>query len=216
MPTAREGAPPVRENMVCSPTTSVNCCISAGVTGYPQDEMVAVAAVGSAPDNSGRAVDGEVDSRLKDAGCDHRHDSDKRFHEHRTIADQPRLPFLGDQLRSRSGGDQRMEAGNCAAGDCDECERKNLAGENRPGAVNKARQRRHCQRGPNRQYSQGEKKDRSEFDKSAQIIARRQEQPYGQNGSRKSIGDDHPRKMARVKSEQRRQPGRLEPHTGRQ
>jgi hypothetical protein len=46
MPTASEGAPPVRENIVCSPTIVVRCCISAGDTGYPQDDMVAVATIG--------------------------------------------------------------------------------------------------------------------------------------------------------------------------
>ena len=41
--------------------------------------------------------------------------------------------------------------------------------------------------------SKGEKKDRAEFDKCAQIIAGRQEQPYRQHGSGETVygeGDD--------------------------
>ena len=49
MPSASEGAPPVREKRVCSPTLRASVAISAAVTGKPQPEMVATAAAGVAP-----------------------------------------------------------------------------------------------------------------------------------------------------------------------
>ena len=49
MPSASEGAPPVRENSVCSPTFCASAAMSAAVTGKPQAEMVATAAAGVAP-----------------------------------------------------------------------------------------------------------------------------------------------------------------------
>ncbi len=49
MPTANAGAPPVRLNRVCSPTAWANACMSAAVTGNPQEEIVAVAAVAVCP-----------------------------------------------------------------------------------------------------------------------------------------------------------------------
>src|SRR5580765_1758129 len=49
IPSASEGAPPVRENSVCSPTFCASVVMSATVTGNPQPEMVATAAAGAAP-----------------------------------------------------------------------------------------------------------------------------------------------------------------------
>src|ERR1035438_9307152 len=49
IPSASEGAPPVRENSVCSPTLWASAAISPAVTGKPQLEMVATAAAGVAP-----------------------------------------------------------------------------------------------------------------------------------------------------------------------
>ena len=47
------------------------------------------------------------------------------------VADEPDLAFLLDHLRRRAGGDQRVESGQCAAGDRDEQEREEGAGEHR-------------------------------------------------------------------------------------
>src|SRR5664279_344816 len=46
---ASDGAPPVRENSVCSPTLCARAAMSPTVTGKPQAEMVATAACGVAP-----------------------------------------------------------------------------------------------------------------------------------------------------------------------
>ena len=67
-----------------------------------------------------------------------------------------------------------MKSGNCAAGNRDKSEGKNLAGEDRSRAVDKTRQCRHGQRRPDSQYSQGQEKDSSELYKSAQVVAGRQ------------------------------------------
>src|ERR1035437_8637816 len=49
IPSASEGAPPVRENSVCSPTLCASAAISPAVPGKPPLEMVATAASGVAP-----------------------------------------------------------------------------------------------------------------------------------------------------------------------
>src|SRR5262249_41605327 len=49
IPSARLGAPPVRENSVVSPTCCANAVISPTVTGNPQFEIVWTAAAGVAP-----------------------------------------------------------------------------------------------------------------------------------------------------------------------
>jgi hypothetical protein len=49
MPTASEGAPPVRASRLFSPTMFARSCICSALTGYPQEVMVAVAATGLAP-----------------------------------------------------------------------------------------------------------------------------------------------------------------------
>src|ERR1035437_416039 len=49
IPSASEGAPPVREKSVTSPTFRASAVMSATVTGKPQPEMVATAAAGVAP-----------------------------------------------------------------------------------------------------------------------------------------------------------------------
>ena len=94
-------------------------------------------------DHAGRAVDREVDAGLRARGRDHRHDGDERLHQHRAVADHRRVGLLAQQLRRGAGGDQRVEARDRAAGDRDEAEREDLAGEDRAGAVDEARERRH-------------------------------------------------------------------------
>ena len=49
MPTASEGAPPVRANSVASPIWRASSCICTSLTGKPQPEIVATAVAGSAP-----------------------------------------------------------------------------------------------------------------------------------------------------------------------
>src|SRR5438093_12329681 len=49
IPSASEGAPPVRENSVCSPTSLASALMSATVTGKPQFDIVATAAAGAVP-----------------------------------------------------------------------------------------------------------------------------------------------------------------------
>ncbi len=49
MPTASEGAPPVRANSVCSPIAWASARICSTVTGKPQPLMVCTAASGVAP-----------------------------------------------------------------------------------------------------------------------------------------------------------------------
>jgi hypothetical protein len=49
MPTASDGAPPVRANSVASPIDCARSCICVAVTGNPHDEIFATASTASAP-----------------------------------------------------------------------------------------------------------------------------------------------------------------------
>ena len=153
MPTARLGAPPVRDSSEVSPT----CCASSSQLGRrratkPQFAIAAAARLRRRADAPRRRVDREVDARREHAGGDQRHDRDERLHQHRAVADHARVGLALEQLRRRARRDQRVEAGDRAARDRDEREREQLAGEHRPRAVDELRQRRHLQR---RQHDRG-------------------------------------------------------------
>ena len=94
-------------------------------------------------DRARRSVDREVDAGRQDARGDESHHCDEGFSEHPTVANDSRVGFVGEELRSRSRGDQRVEAANRAAGDGDERERENLSREYGPRAIRELRQRRH-------------------------------------------------------------------------
>ena len=101
-----------------------------------------------------------------------------------------------------------MKSAHRAAGDGDETERENLPGEDRPGAVCESRQRGHLERGPHHQHAGGEREDRRDLYEGAQVVARSQQQPDGERGSRKSVDDDGDRKRRARKRECVRPGGR--------
>ena len=80
-------------------------------------------------------------------GGDERHDADHALAEHRAVADRPDVAFLVDHLRRRPGGDERVEAGNRAAGDRDEHEREERPGNDRAAAADELGERRRLQLG---------------------------------------------------------------------
>ena len=134
MPTARVGAPPVREMSVSSCTAAAAAAgLRRGVEAEPVDERGS--GLRRAAGGPRRAVHREVQALVDDAGGDERADGDERLHEHGAVADEPDLALLGDHLRRRPGGDQGVEAGQRPAGDGDEDEREQRAGEHRPGAL---------------------------------------------------------------------------------
>ena len=78
-----------------------------------------------------RRVHGEVDAAVDRDRCDKRHDGDEGFHQqHAAVTDEAGLAFLLDKF-SMCGGDQGVEAGECAAGDGHEEEREDGSGEDR-------------------------------------------------------------------------------------
>jgi hypothetical protein len=93
--------------------------------------------------DAARGIHREVDAGIEDAGGDHRHDGYETLERHRAVPDRPGVRFASDHLRRGAGRYQRMEAGNRTAGDGDEAEREDLAGEDGAGAVNELRERRH-------------------------------------------------------------------------
>ena len=80
---------------------------------------------------AGARVDREVDAGIEGAGGDHRHHADERLHQHAAVADQAGVGLAGDHLGRGARRHQRVEAADRAAGDGDEGEREELAGEHR-------------------------------------------------------------------------------------
>ena len=133
-PTARVGAPPVRETMVSSPTSLAVWASMSGRdvhAGQAQGVDQGGRALNGAAGQRRRGVHGEVDAAVDGEGRDERHDRHEGLHEHAAVADEAGLAFLLDQLGRGAGGDQGVEAGQGAAGDGDEQEREQRAGEHR-------------------------------------------------------------------------------------
>ena len=93
--------------------------------------------------------------------------------------------FARDHLRRGAGRNQRVKAGDRAAGDGDEAERENFAGEDGAGAVDEARERGHLQRRAHEQDADGERAIDAELHESAEIIARSEQQPDRQRAGEK-------------------------------
>ncbi len=125
MPTASETAPPVRPASF-SPTSAGEHVEIDGV----QPEL---------GEDRRSSVDGEVVAGIHGAGGDQRQHGDGAFAHHRAVADEAGVGFLPQHLRRGAGGDQRVEAGDRAAGDGHEQERKELAADDRAAAVNELR-----------------------------------------------------------------------------
>src|SRR4029079_5660572 len=89
--------------------------------------------------------------------------------------------LLVDHLRRRPRRDQRVEPGDGAAGDGDECERKQRARHHRPAAADVARDRRHLENGIDDDHAEHEQRDRADLHVRAEIVARRQQQPHRQH-----------------------------------
>ena len=190
MPSARLGAPPVRDRSDFSPTCLASCVISAGSSVKPQWRTGCGRARRGRADRAGGRVDREVDARGQRAGGDQRHDGDERFHEHCAVADHARVGLTLEQLRRRARRDQGVESGDRAAGDRDERERKDLAGEHRSRAVGELRQRRHVQRRQRDHDAERQREDDADLHERRQIVARRQQQPHRQHGRREAVDHD--------------------------
>ena len=86
-----------------------------------------------------------------------------------------------------------MKAGNRPAGDGDEDKGKQLAAEDRPGAINEAGHRRHLDFRMQDDDGHRQRGDGAQLHESGQIIAWRQQQPDRQHRRREAVADDHER-----------------------
>ena len=79
----------------------------------------------------------------------------------RAVADHAGFGLAADQLGRGAARNQRVKSADGSAGNSDERERKNVSREHRAGAVDKARERRHVQRGTQDDDSQRQQRDGS-------------------------------------------------------
>ena len=98
-----------------------------------------------------------------------------------------------------------MKARHRPAGDGDEQEGKEAAGEHRPRAVDEPADRRHFQIGPDDENADRQRGDRADLEEGRQIVARRQQQPHRQHRGDEAIGDQHEGQRLALEGEQRRQ-----------
>ena len=136
-----------------------------------------------------RGVHREVETRFDNRGRNQRHDCNKGFHQHRAVANKAGIGFVGQQLRRGAGGDQRVEAGDRAAGDGDKQEREQRAFPQRTGTINVLGHCRHFQVRVEDNDPQRQADDYADFQEGGQIIARRQNQPYRQQRGNERVAN---------------------------
>src|SRR6476661_8277697 len=83
-----------------------------------------------------------------------------------------------------------MKSADGTARNSDEAKRKNLPGKDRPRAVHEAREGWHENLRSNQQDAGSKRKNGPGLDKGAQVVARREQEPNGQGGSRKAVDND--------------------------
>src|SRR5690348_288833 len=94
-----------------------------------------------------------------------------------------------------------MKSADGPARDGDKREGKKISGKDGPAAIDKAREGGHLQRGPHQKNSYSKDRDGAKFYKRAEIVARRQQQPYRERGGGKAINNDHDRQRGAGKRE---------------
>src|SRR5258708_25214590 len=102
-----------------------------------------------------------------------------------------------------------MESADRAARNGNEAKGENLSGEDRAGAVDKARERRHQDLGPDEEDARGQSKNGAGLDKRTEVVARLKQQPDRQRRSREAIHNDGKRKRHTAQSEYTRPGGRI-------
>ncbi len=86
-----------------------------------------------------------------------------------------------------------MEPRDGAAGDGDEAERKDLAREHRPVAVDEAGERRHVDLRLHEENAHGHGEDRPHLDEGGEIVPRREQEPNRQGRRGEAVEDDRSR-----------------------
>ncbi len=94
MPTASEGAPPVRANSVVSPMSWASVChLVRGDREAPARDGVH-GCVRRGADDAGADVDREIHAGIEQRGRDDRHDGDEGFQRHAAVADQAHIALV--------------------------------------------------------------------------------------------------------------------------
>ena len=179
------------EQRLLADAAAASASIVAGSSGKPQPEIVAAACSAVAPDDPGRAVDREVDAGLERAGRDHRHHADERLHQHRAVADEPRVALAHQQLRRRAGGDQRVEAARSAPQAIVMKQNgKTLPAKTGPVPSTKRVSAGIWMVGRTSRMPGGEREHDADLDEGRQVVARREQQPHRQRRGGEAVDDD--------------------------
>src|SRR5271165_5175382 len=120
----------------------------------------------------------------------------------------PGIPFARDHLGRGAGRDESVEAGNRSAGDGDETEWKDFAGEDGSGAVDEFRKRWELELRMHANDSEAQQQYDAEFDEGAEVVAGGEQHPDWQRAGEESINDHGAGKRDAGKSEPRGEGGR--------
>ena len=135
-------------------------------------------------------VHAEINGGIECAGGDDRHNRDERFQAHRAITDGSRVRLARQNFRSGAAGDERVKTGDRAASNRDETKWKDFARHDRPGTIDEAADGGHLQMRQDKKYADGERENRAQLHKGAEIVSRRQQQPHRQDAGRQAVTDD--------------------------
>ncbi|MPM38198.1 hypothetical protein SDC9_84827 [bioreactor metagenome] len=162
----------------------------------------------SAAGEAQRGVHAEVEVLVDHRGGDQCRDRHERLGEHAAVADDPRLRLLLDHLRGGARGDQGVEAGQCAAGDGDEQEREQVAGEGRALAVQgEVGDSRHRHDRADDQDGQRQEDDGADLHEGRQVVAWGQQQPDRQDRGQEAVDGDGVRQLDGRQGEDLREGG---------
>ena len=151
---------------------------------------------------------------MQRADRDQRHAADQPLAEHRPVADHPRVALLVEHLRRRPRADERVEAGDRAAGDGDEDERVNLAGDDRPAAVDELRECRRVDRRRHHDRADDQRRDRAELHVRREVVARAEQHPHRQHRGDEAVRGDRVCDLRPGQGEERPEVGARDPAPG--
>ncbi len=132
-------------------------------------------------------VDGEIVAGKHDDGGDEGHGGDEAFDEHAAVADEHGLAFHLEHLGRRARADESVEAGDSAAGDGDEDERPDGAGDDGAAAGDERGGDRHVDIRLDDEDAEGQRKHGADLHVGAEVVARSEEQPDRQNGGDEAV-----------------------------
>ena len=141
-----------------------------------------------------RSIDGEVVRGNEHAGGDQGHNGYKAFQQHGAVAHKKHIAFTADHLGRGARADGRVESGQRAAGYGNEDEGNDRPADDGASSPGKFGEGGHVEVRHHKKDAQSQGEDGAHLEEGGQIVARQEQQPYGQHGGGEAVdrnGDGH-------------------------